>query len=301
MTVVGVTMVKDEADVIETTLRHMLMQVDCISVFDNMSTDGTTEIIQRLIVEDDARDDVKRGPRYHSRIALYMDDDPAYYQSRKVTRLAQHARDDFGADWVVPFDADEIWTWQEGRIGDLLDSMPDETFVVHANVYDHVCTGIDSKTGDPFRDIAWRTRDKLELPKAALRLTPDLVIRAGNHGGDYDESRPTIGAYLADELLQVDHFPYRSPEQFVRKVRNGYNAYKLTDLDENTGTHWRNYGRILEEKGAQILVGDVFYRWFYEIDPTVRCDLRPLVRDTVLQRLQTTGGSRTGGARGSTR
>lgn len=283
MTVVGVTMCKDEADVIEATLRHMLTQVDYVIVADNGSTDGTLEIIEKLQTEFNTP---PNHPAFDMRLGLLIDNDPAYYQSKKMTAIAQMQRQ--FADWVVPFDADEVWSCVDGhRIADVLMGLHDDTFVVHANLYDHICTGTDEGT-HPFERMVWRTQKPLELPKAALRLTPDLVIRAGNHGGDYDETRPTHGAYLSKQMLRVDHFPYRSPEQFVRKVRNGYNAYKATDLDENTGTHWRNYGRILEEKGAQILVGDVFYRWFYEIDPE-KPFTRPIVFDPVSRRIKGQG------------
>jgi glycosyltransferase involved in cell wall biosynthesis len=256
MTVAGVAMFKDEADVIEATLRHMLWHVDFLVLADNMSTDGTLDILRGLALEFD-------GP-----ISYIIDDDPAYYQSRKITELAQTARH-MGADWVVPFDADEIWSSPMGmRVADILEAQAPETFIVHADVHDHVCTGIDYRdVSHPFHRMMWCTTAPLPLPKAALRLTEDLVVRAGNHGGDYDETRPTIGEYLSLDKLRVDHFPYRSPEQFVRKVRNGAAAYQATDLPEDTGTHWRNYGRILETKGPEVLVGDVFYRWFYEPDP----------------------------------
>lgn len=272
-------MVRDEADVIEATLRHMLTQVDYIVIADNGSTDGTLEIIQRL------QEELNSSYGDGMRIALLYDNDPAYYQSKKMTAMALGQLP--YADWVVPFDADEIWSAVGSRIADVLMEQPDDTFIVHANVYDHICTGTDEGT-HPFERMVWRTRDKLELPKAAVRLTPDLTIRAGNHGADYDEDRPTHGPYLSQQMLRVDHFPYRSPEQFVRKIRNGYAAYQATDLPEDTGTHWRSYGRILEEKGPQILVGDVFSRWFYEINPEKPFN-RPLVFDPVSRRIKGQG------------
>ena len=41
----GVSMVRDEADVIEGTLRHMADEVDELIVADNGSVDGTTDIL----------------------------------------------------------------------------------------------------------------------------------------------------------------------------------------------------------------------------------------------------------------
>jgi hypothetical protein len=137
-----------------------------------------------------------------------------------------------------------------------------------------VSTGTDSNDPDPTLRIRWRTADKLELPKVACRWREDLVIDAGNHRALYDHS----GATISHDRFVVRHFPYRSPEQFVRKVRNGSEAYKLTDLDDTVGNHWRGYGAILDGHGEEALVTHVYSRWFYEQNP-VRPNNRPLIED----------------------
>lgn len=43
--VCAVMLVKDESDIIETTIRHLLWHVDEVIVADNMSTDGTYDIL----------------------------------------------------------------------------------------------------------------------------------------------------------------------------------------------------------------------------------------------------------------
>ncbi len=77
MSVVGVSTVKDEADVVEWTLRHMADEVDSLVVADNGSRDGTREILAWLADE----------------LPLTVVDDPevGYYQSRRITRLADEA------------------------------------------------------------------------------------------------------------------------------------------------------------------------------------------------------------------
>ena len=49
MTVVAVTMVRDEEDVIRSTVAHMLDEVDAVIVADNLSTDRTREILDDLL------------------------------------------------------------------------------------------------------------------------------------------------------------------------------------------------------------------------------------------------------------
>lgn len=97
MTTVAVCMARDEADVIGSTVAHMLAQVDAVIVADNLSTDRTREILDEM------------ASAHPGRLVVVEDPDPAYRQSEKMTALALRARLDFGAEWIVPFDADEVW------------------------------------------------------------------------------------------------------------------------------------------------------------------------------------------------
>ena len=90
MTTVAVCMARDEADVIGSTVAHMLAQVDAVIVADNLSTDRTREILDQL------------AGGSSGRLVVVEDPDPAYRQSEKMTALALRARLDFGAkaiDW----------------------------------------------------------------------------------------------------------------------------------------------------------------------------------------------------------
>ena len=242
--VAGVSMVKDEADVLPDTLAAMAAEVDFLVVADNGSTDGTRELLHQM---------AERLP-----LLVHDDTEPAYYQSRKMSALAALARK-FGAEWVVPFDADERWyVATGGTVADWLRGMAEPTAVVRAELYDHVPTGVDPN-GAPLVRMGWRRRAPGELPKVAVRVALPAVIAQGNHGVSYP-------AEVAGGLV-VRHFPYRSPEQFVRKVRNGAAAYAATDLPDDEGAHWRQYGEILATRGEGVLVEEVYRRWFFYDDP----------------------------------
>lgn len=244
MATFGISMVKDEADIVATTVAHMLEQVDHVIVLDNGSTDGTREILAELDV--DVIDDPEVG----------------YYQSQKMSELA-HRAGDIGADWVIPFDADEWWyTPHHATIAELLNGTAEQWLTITAELYDHVATGADEDLADPVQRIGWRRTSPAPLPKVACRTRSDLIIHQGNHGATYD------GGSTALAGLIVRHFPYRSAEQFVSKVRNGAAAYAATDLAFSEGQHWRQYGQLLDAHGPAV-VEDVFRTWFWVADPSV--------------------------------
>lgn len=250
MTVVGVCMAKDEEDIIGSVVAHMLGQVDAVIVADNGSSDGTREILSGLDC------------------VLVDDPDPAYWQSAKMTSLARRAGE-MGAEWIVPFDADEIWLGAGGnRLAEVLGSLDATVMVAAAELYDHVTSSEDDQAvGDPVARIGWRRDYPAALPKVAVRWDPSLVIEMGNHGASYEGVAPVVSG-----LLTVRHFPYRSAAQFIRKAANGAAAYAATSLPESFGAHWRGYGRILAESGPEAL-RDVYETWFHLSSPASHPDV----------------------------
>ena len=95
MKIFGVTLVRSEADIIAVTIRyHLQLGLDGVLVLDNASSDGTDQILERLAQTDNR----VRWSRHEGE----------YQQAELTTGLA---RDAFraGADWIIPFDADEFW------------------------------------------------------------------------------------------------------------------------------------------------------------------------------------------------
>lgn len=247
MTVVAITMARDEADIIGSTVAHLVGQVDRVLVADNLSTDGTGEIARA------AGADVVDDP------------DPAYRQAEKMTALAHEARARYGATWIVPFDADEVWYARGARLGDHLAAVEPMHHLVAADLFDHVATAEDVDDVDPVRSIVWRRRDPAPLPKVAVRYRPDVVIHQGNHGAHFTAFVPA--AHPA--RLVVRHFPYRSPAQLVRKVRNGAAAYLAAGdtVAADAGAHWRQWGRMLDEHGEGA-IADLFRKWYWRASPS---------------------------------
>lgn len=249
--VVAVTMMRDEADVAAGTLSHIADEVDAIIVADNRSIDGTRDILAKLAAD------------LPVPVTVLDDLDPAYYQSAKMTALAERAAEQYGGDlWILPMDADEIWYSPLGRIRDVLRDL--RVNVCQAALYNHFRTALDGPEADPFWSMVWRTAEPAGLGKVAFRWRPGARVEQGNH----DVHLPNDLLYgVRSTALQLRHFPYRSEGQFVTKARNGAEAYALTDLPADMGAHWRAYGEMLTRYGEDYVVG-VFREHFYYRSPT---------------------------------
>lgn len=221
----AISMVKNEADILESTVRHTFAQgIDRLFVVDNGSTDGTRELLERLAGE--------------FPISIGDDSEVGYYQDHKMTALA-HAARRHGAEWIVPIDADEFWFAPGMRVADYLRSRPRAETRTTATMYNLFPTpGNPSLTG--LRDGPLRLDFRPHvLPKVATRPHPLLWIGMGNHSA----LRPGI---LRNGLF-IAHLPWRSFEQYRSKVRQGARAFEATDLDEHLGGHWRKQGGRSDE------------------------------------------------------
>lgn len=249
--VVGITMVKDEIDIIKHTLPNMLNQCDNVIVWDDNSTDGTSGWLEGM------------AAIFNSELAIWgtcSHDKPGYYQSERMTKLARAAFA-MGAEWVVPFDADEYWISacpEYPLIKDVLNAHKSDYGVIKAQVLDHMVSGDSNTSYDIMERLKWYRVEPLAFPKVAARATVDVVIEQGNHW-----ARHNVPANATpDHRLIVHHYPYRSPEQVIKKIRNGAAAYALTDLPANIGSHWREWGKLSDDE-----ITAIFYKWYYRPNP----------------------------------
>ena len=115
-----------------------------------------------------------------------------------MTRLAQAARR-AGAEWVVPFDADELWFATDGLLGDRLRAQRAD--VLGARLFNAF----------PTRAGGWAMDPTTGLGKVAFRSHPLASVGSGNPRVD----RPGRRLEDADAPLRIAHLPWRSFEQFA--------------------------------------------------------------------------------------
>ena len=225
-------MVRDEADIIGPMLSHHLDQgIDKIIVTDNGSVDGTLEIL--------------RG--FSDRGLIDLREDPVHrkQQHSVVTAMARDAFLLYGADWVLNADADEFWmpVDRSSSLREALELHPKslQSFVVP--VVDMI--GPPAAIGSGLQRLVYRDlRTNAALNKIGLHAhstpdtvhigVPDIEIAQGNHFVSL-EGR---GVEPANALIEVLHFPWRSWDQFERKVRSAGLGYENNpDLNPSPNHH----------------------------------------------------------------
>jgi hypothetical protein len=247
----GIAMMRDEEDVAGAVIEHMVGEgLNGIIVADNGSVDRTR---QELL------DRVDWAAAKGCRLVVQDDPERGYYQSAKMSRLADQAAAE-GATWIVPFDADEIWVSHRDRVAAVLREASAD--VAQAVLFNHFCTRVDDPAeSNPFLRLRWRMRRPGALPKVAFRYQKGARIHQGNHGVDLP-----VGGQTSNHFLEIRHFPYRSAEQFIRKALNGGEAYAATDLPETEGAHWRQY-KALHDGGGDAVLIEVFNTYFNFLSP----------------------------------
>lgn len=226
MNALAIAMVKNEADIIEASIRHNLAFVDLMVVIDNDSSDGTRQILQALRQEG---------------LPLLIIDDPVFghFQSEKVTQTYRMVAPVFGPDIVYLLDADEFLrapdrATLEAALATLPAGssalLPWTTYVPRGDV------DPARLLADPLGTVTERRRQEEPVYyKAVIRRDPAddarLVIEQGNHA-----VRRSDGVAVAQHLVQgaaLAHLPVRSVEQLSAKVINGWQACQVRNRTRN--------------------------------------------------------------------
>ena len=225
----GVSLVKNEGDIIVPVVEHLFRQgAGGILVADNDSTDDTRSLLVSL---------ARRYPLY-----VAQDHEPGHYQGIKMDRLCDWVRR-AGADWIIPFDADEFWFGPQGTLSQYFRRC-------RANIAKAQIHSLYPIPGVQFRQGPWR----LEVPphpvltKVAFRSCRYSLLAEGNHMvRRMSPSRSGLRINRPGQLasgLRILHVPWRSYEQFRRKGLQGMEALSRTGFDAEIGYHWRALGAL---------------------------------------------------------
>lgn len=233
MKIVTVSMVRDEADIVELFVRHNLQVVDAMVIVDHASSDGTSEILEALV-------------REGLPIQVLQESMVAFAPEKVLTREMRRAAKELEADWVIPIDADEFLGTNAEEIRSIFEKMDPGT------VY-----GVDRRTYVPreedlqkddflFERIAYRrdpegcTSQKVIVPRKVAKKSR-VHLKRGNHGvRNYFKLRHKTLPLQTLEGLWFVHFPVRSRVQMqVKAIQNWIGAVAAVSLDTKTSWHYR--------------------------------------------------------------
>ena len=252
MKLVMTLLARDESDIIRANLDfHIAQGVDLVLATDNLSVDGTRDILRE----------------YEACGLLHYIFEPNdnYNQHEWVTRMARMAYSEFGADWVINSDADEFWWPLNGNLKTTLKSLSYEVNLLRAPRHNFVMTGDSSQ---PFwtRMIYRETQSKNPLgrplpPKVAHRGQKNIRVEQGNHKVA-GFGNPVVVA--AGESIEILHFPIRSLRQIEEKIKKGGAAYaRNDDLAPSVGATWRE---LYAQYQAKAGLDQYFQQNFYSKD-----------------------------------
>jgi hypothetical protein len=241
MKLVLTLVVRDEEDIIKANIDyHLAAGVDFVMVTDHRCQDRTMDIVGEY--------------QRQGYASVQSQLEPGFYQARWSTEMARVAFERHAADWVICGDADEFW-WVEngGTIKQILNQAPASASALRARRYNFVARSrlddVNFLSSMTFREVFSRNLfGRRLLPKVCFRARPDVTVRQGNHsimvGGEKVEPADT-----AD--LSIFHFPIRSKDQFLAKVRVHGEAYEQTELSSGVGSVKRKLYDLLKGDGLK--------------------------------------------------
>ena len=228
MRLASVSLVRNEADVIEAFVRYHVQRLDRMLILCHFSQDNTLEILQSLASEGLA-------------VEVLSDRTSAYRQGERMTEFMREAAAG-GADWVLPLDADEFVVTEAGSLRDAVGELPDDrTAYVAARGYVPTARD-DPDEPNPIVRIRHRVPEerwfKVFVPK---RLAADrrFHLVTGSHA--VVDTRGGLVPREQTTSVVLAHFPYRDAEQMERKILGGWpTALADPSRRPSQGTHWRD-------------------------------------------------------------
>ena len=247
MKLVMTLLARDEADVIDANVSfHLNAGVDFVIATDNLSQDGTTEILEQ----------------YARTGQLHLIREPGEYlrQADWITRMGQLAATEYAADWVIHSDADEFW-WPRGdSLKDVLASIPVRYGIVRALLRHFVPRPEDGNSFAERMIVRMSATSPINDPRSLFRPNLKIIHRADpNVNVSIGAQRLIDSSFVPLRCwypVEFFHFPVRTHEQCERKY-----SYQQVAPGQGPSPYYdRVRALIAEGRGREIyddlVVGD---------------------------------------------
>ena len=250
MDFIGMTMVKNEEDIIEQFVRHNLTYFKKLYVFDHASSDNTVDILQKLAAEG------LPVVLVYDHASTYV----GYAQAEVMTSMLRMAMHENGAAIYFPVDADEflylnVDTEELRRQfvsfeGNVAINVPLLSMAFPGDADDQLFSDAPKSFGllERWSKTVGRSV-KVVVKISDPSVVDQLQLGQGNH--NVYTNAVMIPKNKECDALRYIHVPVRSPEQAFRKFVCGWfsNVQKF-GKDTAMATHWKNaFNLICEEDG----------------------------------------------------
>jgi hypothetical protein len=217
---VSISIVKNEADVIEAMVRHNLQYLDHMSIIDNGSVDGTLEILKELR-DEGLPVDIRQNP------------EPGHQQDRYINAFLQSEDCDRSA-YIFALDADEFISCGLADYRTFLATTP-RSFLIRWKTYVPTEGSVSQEPNVLKRITHCRRREPSKGPVCKAVLSPldtgKVRYRKGNH--------QLVGAETTEiPTIRLAHFPVRSTAQLACKVLLGSWNVTLRGRDRGEAAQW---------------------------------------------------------------
>lgn len=238
MRITTLSVMKNEADIIEVFIRYHLQFVSRMVIVDHASTDSSAKIVKQLI-------GAGLPVELHTSIVV------GHHQNAILNEHAQMFLAVNSADWIIPLDIDEFIVARKPLEIILQTASTDAPLELLWKTY--VPTADDDQSE---KNVLKRIKhcmvteagifSKIAIPAQLLRA--GYRIAMGNHALMDKHGTKCIKIQSNDQLF-LAHFPVRSPEQFMGKVLAGWLATAAkAEKAKNEAFHWKkNFDRFLAE------------------------------------------------------
>ena len=250
----SISMVKNEADVIESFVRYNLNILDGMVILDHFSTDNTVVILKNLINEG-------------LPITLWPAVDVEHNQNKMMTALMYKTFKKFQPDIIIPLDADEFIVSADGTTHPrkLLEELADgNIYKIHWKTYfphekdnpdyllitqkiQHCIDGFDH-TQEMSKAIVFRS--------IAKKYKPSLSM--GSHNLNINWRFRAFTPRIKLQSLRLAHFPIRSIDQLKSKIFvNQINNLSRIDSKKGESFHIKDLFEKMKSDDRQISISDL--------------------------------------------
>ena len=221
--IITLSMIKNEADILETFVRYTMNYAYKMIFIDNGCTDGSIEILRALKDEG-------------FNIDIYNEANVYYEQCLMENKYIRKIAENYEFDYLIPLDADEFLACSE-NLEEQLDKLSvDKVSILKWKTY--CMTEPDEKGFFLDRITHVRHNEKTVFTKVIipyLMLKKKIYVTPGHHDveGDCNIEKEYI------DHIYIAHFPVRSENQIRLKIYQGILAQLMSSYHSVIAFHWK--------------------------------------------------------------